>query len=71
MRAHSAADLVVATMACIGLMPPSTMRSSSSALVPCGPTPVSVPMAILTPFSTAMRKLAWWSATTSLALRSA
>jgi hypothetical protein len=37
---HSAADLVEATMASIGVMPQSTMRPSSRRLVPCRNTPI-------------------------------
>ncbi len=52
-------------------MPFSTMSASSSAFVPCGPTPVSVPIAIGTPISTAMRNAFVWSSMTSLAFRTA
>src|SRR5437867_3225977 len=41
--------LVAATMACIGVMPPSTMRTSSRPLPPWSPTPESVPSATVTP----------------------
>ena len=53
-RAQAAAVFVVATMACIGVMPSFTMSASSSAFVPCSPTPVSVPIAISTPIFVAM-----------------
>ncbi len=47
------------------------MTAISSAFVPCGPTPVSVPIAIRTPDSTAIRNERRWASTTSRALRSA
>src|SRR6266851_5371190 len=52
-----AATVVAARMQSIGSMPSCCMSRNSSPLVPCGPTPVSVPKAIFTPASTAMRML--------------
>src|ERR1700730_3505770 len=54
----SAAELVVATSTSDGVMPPAAIRESSSRLLPCGPTPLSVPIATCTPAATAGRLLA-------------
>src|SRR4029077_3753648 len=53
----AAATVVAERMQSIGCMPSCCMSRNSSPLVPCGPTPVSVPKAIFTPASTAMRML--------------
>ena len=45
----SAVVTVADRIASIGGMPPATIRANSLALSPCGPTPQSVPKAILTP----------------------
>ena len=64
----SAAELVVAVRTCAGVIPPASISGSSRRFWPCGPTPLSVPMAILTPAATARENESLCAAMTSRAL---
>jgi hypothetical protein len=67
----SAAEEVAAASTWAGAMPPLAISSSSARFLPWGVTPLSVPMATLTPAATARRKESAWASDTSPALRRA